>query len=207
MGLPNVKDAMRRSIKTMIGCLVAIVVIAIGHAASRNTIRSSAPSSHQPTVSSSTSSTSPVAVTSTNARIVRAVDGDTLVARIDGAQNDVRVRLLGVNTPESVDPRRPVQCFGKEASHFTASLVEGKRVNLIEDAEADDRDVYNRLLRNVELEDGTDVNQTLVREGYAYAYVSFPMNRARKNEMRRLEAEARRAGRGLWNPSTCDGKK
>lgn len=144
--------------------------------------------------------------TSTNALILRAVDGDTLEADF-GDGTKVKIRLLGVNTPESVDPRRPVECFGKEASKHMASLVDGKRVLLASDPQADEVDVYGRLLRNVFLEDGTDVNAALVRDGYAYAYLDFPLNKQRKVELSRLQAEAKAAERGLWDPKTCNGLK
>lgn len=143
----------------------------------------------------------------TNALVVKVVDGDTIEAHIDGQQDLAKIRLLGINTPETVDPRRPVQCFGKEASNFAKQLMEGKRIALREDVQADDRDKYGRLLRNVLLEDGTDVNALLIKEGYAYAYVSFPLNKQRKNELRRLQEEASAAKRGLWSPETCDGVK
>ena len=144
--------------------------------------------------------------TSTNAIIVRAVDGDTLEATLnDGTA--AKIRLLGVNTPESVDPRRPVECFGKEASKHMAELVAGKRVLLAADPQADEVDKYGRLLRNVFLEDGSDVNAALIRDGYAYAYLDFPLNKLRKIELARLQDEAKTAERGLWNPETCNGLK
>ncbi len=141
--------------------------------------------------------------TSTNALAIRAVDGDTIEVKIDGEKDNVKVRLLGVNTPESVDPRRPVECFGKEASKHTASLVDGKRVRLEADPQADEVDRYGRLLRNIILEDGTDLNAALVRDGYAHAYLDFPLNKQRKVELKRLETEAMAAQVGLWNPLTC----
>lgn len=147
-----------------------------------------------------------VAATHTNALVIRAVDGDTLEVRIDGEQDDVKVRLLGVDTQESVDPRKTVQCFGKEASKHTKDMLEGKRVRLEEDPQADEVDKYGRLLRNVVLEDGTDFNASLVRDGYAYAYLSFPLNKLRKIELGNLQKEAEAAKRGLWNPDTCNGK-
>lgn len=144
--------------------------------------------------------------TTTNALVIRAVDGDTLEAKLDNGQ-EVKVRFLGVNTPESVDPRRPVECFGKEASKHTASLVGGKRVRLVADPQADEVDKYGRLLRNIFLDDGTDVNAALVRDGYAYAYLDFPLNKQRKVELARLQEEAEAAKRGLWNPESCNGQK
>lgn len=195
----------------------AVVVIVLGVLAwgysqyQTSKVASQAPSPQPPIVvhvtqvppTSSSSSTRIV----TNALVVRVVDGDTIEVRIDGGSEIEKIRLLGINTPESVDPRRPVQCFGKEASKFAKQLMEGKRITLKEDVQADDRDKYGRLLRNILLEDGTDVNALLIKEGYAYAYVSFPLNKDRKAEMRRLEQEARTAKRGLWSPETCDGMK
>lgn len=143
--------------------------------------------------------------TTTNAFVVRAVDGDTLDVKLDGDEREIKVRLLGVDTPETVDPRKPVQCFGKEASAFTKSLTEGMRVRLDADPQADEVDKYGRLLRNVILGDGRDLNALLVGEGYAYAYLSFPLNPSRKAELKRLQAEAEGAERGLWSPDTCSG--
>lgn len=139
----------------------------------------------------------------TNATVIRVVDGDTLDARLDGEDGDRRVRLLGINTPETVDPRRPVECFGKEASTRMKNLVDGQRVSLIADPQADERDKYGRLLRNVISGDGTDVNAAMVREGYAHAYLSFPLDPKRKRELKKLEQDARIGRRGLWNPETC----
>lgn len=145
----------------------------------------------------------------TNAVVIDVIDGDTLDIKYDdGAYYDepgmvYRVRLLGVNTPETVDPRRPVQCYGKEASSFSKKTLNGKRVRLEADPEADEYDKYGRLLRNVFLEDGTDFNANLVAEGYANAYVSFPQNAERKAQLRRLESEAKTNKLGLWNPTIC----
>lgn len=142
------------------------------------------------------------------ALVIRAVDGDTIEAKIEATGEEVKVRFLGINTAESVDPRRPVQCFGKEASQYTKNLIEGKIVLLVDDPKADNRDKYGRLLRNiVRVDDNLDVNATLVDQGYANAYLSFPLDAKRKAQMRLLEAGAKAAGRGLWAIGTCDGKK
>ncbi len=143
----------------------------------------------------------------TNATVIHVADGDTLEAQMDGASSTIKVRFLGVNTPETVDPRRAVECFGKEASAFTKQLLQGKRILLKEDPLADNIDKYGRSLRNVFLEDGTDVNALLVKEGYAYAYVSFPQDKRRKAELKRSQEEAKLAKRGLWKLETCDGMK
>ncbi len=151
----------------------------------------------------------PVATTSstvqTNAFVMRDVDGDTVVVKLDTGE-EAKIRLLGVDTPESVDPRKPVQCFGKEASKHTKALLEGKRIRLEEDPQADNVDKYGRLLRNILMEDGTDFNASLVRDGYAHAYLSFPLNQKRKVQLANLQKEAQAAERGLWSPTTCAGK-
>lgn len=157
----------------------------------------------EPTPTGSSSYRDEVAATSTNALVLRAIDGDTLEASVDGMRDPVKVRLLGVDTPESVDPRRPVECFGKEASKFTASLTQGRRVRLMGDPKADEVDKYGRLLRNVILADGTDLNAELVRSGYAHAYLSYPLDPLRKAELSRLQTEAEASKRGLWDPDAC----
>lgn len=146
----------------------------------------------------------PTSTIPTNATIVRVVDGDTFVAKLDEEEGEFKIRMLGINTPETVDPRKPVQCFGKEASNRLKSLLTpGLRVSLQGDPQADDQDKYQRLLRNVLLSDGTDVNATLVRDGYAEAYLSFPLNRERKQELKKLQEIARASQSGLWSPAAC----
>lgn len=124
------------------------------------------------------------------ARVARAVDGDTL--QLAGGE---RVRLIGVNSPESVDPRRPVQVFGKEAAEFVRRLVEGREVYLQYDVERQDR--YGRSLAYVFLTDGTFVNAELVRLGFAQAY-RYPPNVKYAELFNRLQREAREQRRGLW---------
>ncbi|NLH48650.1 MAG: thermonuclease family protein [Myxococcales bacterium] len=131
------------------------------------------------------------------ATVTRAVDGDTLAIQIDGHKD--KVRLIGVDTPETVDPRKPVQYFGKEASAFTHKMADGKTVRLELDqasAATNHRDKYGRLLAYVFLPDGTLLNAELIRQGYGHAYTRYPF--AKMEEFRALEREAREAGRGLW---------
>jgi micrococcal nuclease len=134
-----------------------------------------------------------------NATVSRIIDGDTIVVRVDGV--DERVRLIGIDTPESVDPRRPVMCFGKEASAHVESLVPpGTPVRLERDVEARDR--YDRLLAYVlRASDGLFVNLAMVSDGYADQY-TFPPNVAHTDEFRAAAATARSEGRGLW--SACE---
>lgn len=133
----------------------------------------------------------------TQATVVRVVDGDTIEARIGAKLH--KVRYIGINTPETVDPRRPVQCFGKEASDKNKELVSGKIVGLEKDVSETDR--YDRLLRYV-YADGIMVNAELVRLGYARA-TSYPPDVKYQDMFRKLEREARNAGRGLWASNAC----
>lgn len=126
------------------------------------------------------------------ALVVRVVDGDTVEAQIDGVLEDVR--YIGVDTPETVKPDTPVQCYGPRASAFNHRLVEGRRVRLVFGVER--RDVYGRLLAYVYLE-GRFVNASLVRRGLART-LTIPPNDRFAPLLRRLELRAARAGRGLW---------
>jgi len=127
-------------------------------------------------------------------RCVEVVDGDTLKVELAGTIE--RVRLIGVDTPETVHPQKPVEYFGKEASEYTRRLAEGQLVRLERDPSNADRDRYGRLLRYVYLEDGRLLNAEIIAEGYGFAYVKFPFKRM--EEFRGLEREAREMGRGLW---------
>src|SRR5436190_3665552 len=129
---------------------------------------------------------------SVRAKVVRVVDGDTIVASIDG--QDEYVRYIGVDTPETVKPDTPVQCYGPQASAENHRLVEGTTVRLVFDSER--RDVYGRLLAYVH-RGSRFVNATLVRSGYARALTIAP-NTAHAALFRRLQARAGQAGRGLW---------
>jgi micrococcal nuclease len=127
--------------------------------------------------------------------VVRPVDGDTLVVHVGGA--DEPVRLIGIDTPESVAQDRPVECFGPEAKDQLAALLPaGTAVLLERDAEARDR--YDRLLAYViRADDGLFVNGALVEDGFAEA-ASYPPNTARQGELDAAEARARAGQRGLW---------
>ena len=129
------------------------------------------------------------------ALVTRVVDGDTVEVLLDGREEDVR--YIGVDTPESVAPGQPVECFGKDASEFNRRLVEGERVTLEYGDER--RDVYGRLLAYVRL-DGELVNAELVRRGYARTLAIAP-NTDFAALFNRLQQRAANAGRGLWG--TC----
>jgi micrococcal nuclease len=130
--------------------------------------------------------------------VKRMVDGDTVV--LDTGD---KVRLLGVDTPETVHPKKPVECFGKEASEYTRKHLEGKRVRIVFDNPKNDiyKDRYGRWVAYIYLEDGVLFNAKLIREGYAHAYTRYPFSRMK--EFRRLEKEARKEEKGLWSADAC----
>ena len=129
-----------------------------------------------------------------SAHVERVIDGDTIHVRVEGKSRTVR--LIGVDTPETVHPTRAVQYFGQEASAFTKAALEGKTVLLQEDRTGDTVDRYGRWLRYVLL-DGQNFNARLIRDGYAHAYRRFPFSK--RTEFIRLEQQARQRGIGLWN--------
>lgn len=129
----------------------------------------------------------------TTASVIRAVDGDTILVTIGGQRR--YVRYIGVDTPESVKPDAPVECFGKRAHAFNQRLVGGRRVVLRFDRERTDR--YGRLLAYVYAEERF-VNAELVRRGYARTLTIRPNDR-HAELLSRLEAKSGRLGRGLWS--------
>lgn len=137
-------------------------------------------------------------------KVLRTIDGDTLEIDMHGTKE--KVRLIGINTPETVDPRREVQCFGKEASARMKELVAGELVRIESDPTQSFRDTYDRLLAYVYLEDGQMLNRKMIAEGYAYEYTYGTPYKYQK-EFRELVALARTSERGLWSPNTCNGEK
>jgi micrococcal nuclease len=126
--------------------------------------------------------------------VTRVVDGDTIKVRVDGRRETVR--YIGIDTPETVKPRTPVQCFGAAASAYNHRLVDGQRVTLHLDAEPRDR--YGRLLAYVyRRRDGLFVNAELVRGGFAHT-LTIPPNVHHAGELARVQRAARAASRGLW---------
>ena len=121
--------------------------------------------------------------------VTRVIDGDTIEI-----ENGESVRYIGIDTPETVHPQKPVEYFGKEAAEKNRELVEGKLVRLEKDVQ--DKDEYGRLLRYVYVDDMM-VNAELVRSGYAYSY-TYPPNVKYQTLFLQLEREAREEKRGLW---------
>ncbi len=174
---------------------IAVLVLAVLSGACASTGGDSSAPDTAPTA------TLPVSdVLAPNATVERVVDGDTIIVLVNGRRE--RVRLIGIDTPESVDKNRPVQCYGHEASAYTESLLPpGTPVRLVRDVEA--RDQYDRLLAYVvRTDDQLFVNLDLIENGYA-GPLTYPPN---DHYARLFESSADTAasvGIGLWG--TCGG--
>ena len=131
-------------------------------------------------------------------KVVDFSDGDTISVDMNGKTE--HVRMIGVDTPETHDPRKAVQCFGQAASDFTRQLIGTNPVRLEADPLSTNRDRYDRLLRYVYLPDGRLVEREIIQQGYGFAYVSFPFTKT--DEFKKLEDEARQQNRGLWGSCT-----
>ncbi len=136
------------------------------------------------------------------ATVVRVIDGDTVDVRVLGQVE--RVRFIGLNTPETKDPRRPVQCFGREASAKAKELLDGKRVELEADPSQGDRDRYGRILRYVFLPDGRNFAEVMIQEGYGHEY-TYRLLYKYQERFKAAERNARKHERGLWSLVTCGG--
>ncbi|HET7481844.1 MAG TPA: thermonuclease family protein [Actinomycetota bacterium] len=146
--------------------------------------------------------------------VTNVVDGDTIdveiTDRVDGpgagqasVGGEYRVRLIGIDTPETVKPGTPVQCFGREASAATHALLDDAEVRLVKDVEETDQ--YDRLLRYVYIGDEM-ANARLVANGYAYAF-TYPPDVRHADLFVSLQRDAREHGRGLWSRDSCDGRR
>lgn len=132
--------------------------------------------------------------------VTRVVDGDTIEISYSGDLK--KLRLIGIDTPETVHPSKPVECFGKEASAKLKELIGDKKVRLEKDSVGDTIDKYGRLLRYVYVGgDATSVNAQMISSGHAYAYTTYPFELS--TSFMALETDARENQIGLWAPEAC----
>lgn len=132
--------------------------------------------------------------------VKNASDGDTITVNINGKTE--RVRLIGVDTPEKNDPRKPVQCFADAASQFMKQKVNNNKVRLEADPQSDNRDRYDRLLRYIYLPDGTLLNKQIIAEGYGFAMTGFL--HSKMDEFVKAGRTARDNNLGLWSACEVD---
>lgn len=134
-------------------------------------------------------------------KVVSVVDGDTIKVSINGTTETLRI--IGLDTPETVDPRKPVQCFGKEASNKAKELLSGKTVVLEADSTQGERDKYQRLLRYVFI-NGTDYGKYMIANGYAHEY-TYNLPYKYQTEYKNAQKTAETNKLGFWSPSACNG--
>lgn len=127
------------------------------------------------------------------------LDGDTFT--IDYAGKETSVRIVGINTPETIDPRTTAECFGREASDYLKGLITGKKVRIESDSSTTDRDKYNRLLRYVYL-DGEDVGLKIISNGYGYEY-TYDIPYSKQATYKDAQKEAEKNKVGLWAEGAC----
>lgn len=133
--------------------------------------------------------------------VTQVKDGDTIKAKI--GRKEITVRMLGIDTPETVDPRKPEQCFGREASDESKRLLTGKKVQLRLNPKREVKDKFGRYLAYVYLEDGTFVNEYMLRNGFAREY-TFGKPYSMKEDFVATQNEARQRNIGLWRVCVTD---
>lgn len=136
-------------------------------------------------------------------RVTSITDGDTIKVNINGSVETIR--FIGMDTPETKDPRKPVQCFGREASSRMQHYAQSKKVRLESDASQGDRDRYGRLLRYVYAEDGKNIAYEMIRGGYAHEY-TYNLPYKYQAQFKNAQRYARENDKGLWAPTTCNGE-
>lgn len=134
--------------------------------------------------------------------VTSVVDGDTVKVNINGTVETLR--LIGMDTPETVDPRKPVQCFGKEASNKAKELLVGTKVRLEKDSTQGELDKYGRTLAYIYREDGLFYNKYMIEQGYAHEY-TYNTPYEYQAEFKAAQKSAQENQMGLWSPSTCNG--
>lgn len=135
--------------------------------------------------------------------VKKVIDGDTIDVVREGRQQ--RVRLIGMDTPEVVDPRKTVQCFGREASNKAHALLDGKYVRLEFDPTQGETDKYGRLLAYVFMESGQSYNKYMIENGFAHEYTYQSQPYKYQTDYKLAEAEAQYENRGFWAAESCAG--
>ena len=177
----------KRQKQKLLSALMAILALFIGGLIQTDSLKSDA--------------TSIGAVSPGFYKVIDFSDGDTI--RVDMSGKTETIRFIGVDTPETHDPRKAVQCFGLKAAEYTKNRIGKNAVRLESDPLNTNRDRYNRLLRYVYLPDGSLINADIIKDGYGFAYTSFPFSKM--DEFEKLQSNAKDQNLGLWG--TCEPTK
>lgn len=169
----------KKHLKLFISLILGFLVVALGWLADKN-----------PELFKDISSTVPAGYY----HVVKVEDGDTITVDMNGTSE--RIRFIGIDTPELHDPRKPVQCFARAAKDYNKSLIGQNPVRLEADPLSTNRDRYDRLLRYVYLPDGRLAQAEIIKNGYGFAYTSFPFTKS--EQFLNYQTQAREQNRGLW---------
>jgi micrococcal nuclease len=183
----------KRNSRLGVSVLIALATLFFGN----NAIQKSSPVSEKTTVKKPAPHIEAGALYS----VTRVVDGDTVDVDINGETE--RIRLIGLDTPETVDPRKPVQCFGKEASDQAKNILTGQKVKIETGPSQGTRDKYGRLLAYVFLPDGTLFNKMMIEQGYGHEY-TYRLQYKYQTEFKAAETRARELKKGLWADGMCE---
>jgi micrococcal nuclease len=183
----------KRNARIWISVLIALITLLFG----TNAVQKSAPVSEKIIAEKS----DPHIEANILYSVTHIVDGDTLNVDINGETK--RIRLIGLNTPETVDPRRQVECFGKEASEKAKKILTGQKVRIETDPSQGSRDKYGRWLAYVFLHDGTLFNKLMIEEGYGHEY-TYRLPYKYMEEFKVAETKARENKKGLWADGVCE---
>jgi micrococcal nuclease len=182
-----------------VGLMITLILLFSGYKLPQQThiVQSTPTPTPQGGVVAGTTQIATDSASMSTALVTKVIDGDTLEVSISGQLK--KLRMIGIDTPETVDPRRPVECFGKEASAKTKELLQGKEVRLEKDVSETDK--YGRLLRYIYVGDSF-INEQLVAEGYAEAS-AYPPDIAHQAQLELAEKQAQELRKGLWAPDNC----
>jgi len=133
--------------------------------------------------------------------VIKVIDGDTVSINISGEKKTLR--LIGVDTPETVHPNKPVECFGIEASNYTKELLSDEIISIEYDSSQGEVDKYGRTLVYIILPDGRNFNEVLIKEGYAYEY-TYDNSYKYQKEFKDAEIYAKENELGLWKEGVCE---
>ena len=183
----------RNKWKPVIIILIIITTSAIGYFSNN---------SHPQSSYSKASTSIPNIDSNIKYEVVKVVDGDTFEIKVEN--QIIKVRMIGVDTPETVDPRKALQCFGKQASDKTKELITGHSVALQTDPTQGMTDKFGRVLAYVYRDDGLFINQFLIENGYAHEY-TYNTPYQKQKDFKSFEKKAREGELGLWG-SLCDQK-
>ena len=184
--------------------LVGLIVVGIRLGSGPSALSAPSPATTTTPVPTARQTVTPTPVPGVDAVVRNVIDGDTIVARIGG--KDETVRIIGMDSPETHKPNTPVECFATEATDAARRLMpKGSRVTLESDPTQDTRDRFGRLLAHVFLADGTLFAERMIRDGFAVHYVYDRVPSIYADRLAAAQDAAQAAGAGLWSPRTCGG--